>query len=111
MRNGIHHLHQRKRIHHLHQKWPHPDKKIKLLDDLVYVSAIIIPLTVFPQAYLIWTTHNVSGVSLWAWLLPAIFSLPLLMYAIVHKVKQYILMNVLWYIMYVAIITGLLVYK
>jgi hypothetical protein len=64
----INHLHKRKRIHQLHQPYPHPDPKIKFLDDVVMAGAVIMPLLAVPQVYHIWASQNAQGISLLTWL-------------------------------------------
>jgi len=40
----IAHITQRKRIHQKHQPFPHPDPKVRLLDNVVTVVSLILPL-------------------------------------------------------------------
>lgn len=111
MRHGIHHLHKRKRIHKLHQLYPHPDPKIKLLDQIVLVVAFVFPLTTIPQVIKIWNEHAAAGLSLTTWILYTILSVPMLLYGIVHKAKPIIIMNILWLIVYSAVIFGTVIYS
>jgi uncharacterized protein with PQ loop repeat len=110
MRHGLHHLHIRQRIHQRYQKYPHPDPKIRWLDNIVYVVSVILPLTALPQIYQIWSTQDAQGVSLLTWGLFAVFSVPMLLYGIVHKVKPLIIMNILWMLVYAGIISGIILY-
>ena len=85
MKEGPIHIHKRKRIHQKFEKYPHPDPRIRLLDKIVMVVAIVFPFTTLPQIYKIWVFKNVAGVSLTTWSLFFILSIPFLIYGIVHK--------------------------
>jgi uncharacterized protein with PQ loop repeat len=111
MKHGEHHLHQRKRIHVLHQKFPNPDPRIKFLDDLVMVVAVIMPLTSLPQIHTIWVLQNAQGVSLLTWSLFFIMAIPMLIYGVVHREKWLIILNVLWLVMYALVITGTIIFR
>lgn len=110
MKHGEHHLFVRRRIHQQYQKYPHPNPKIKLLDNIVYVVSVVLPLTTIPQIYQIWSTHDAQGISLLTWVLYAIFGIPMLLYGIVHKVKPLIIMNCLWLVVYELVIVGTILY-
>ena len=108
MPHGEHHIHQRKRIHQLHQEYPHPNTKIRLLDNICMITAVIMPLTALPQVYKIWKYQIVAGVSIWMWISYSILIMPMLLYGIVHKVKQLVVLNALWLLMDSFIIIGIL---
>ena len=93
-----------------HQKYPHPDPKIKFLDNLVMCVAVIMPLTAIPQIYKIWFLQNAAGVSLLTWSLFFIMAIPMLIYGLVHREKVLIVLNVLWLIMYGFVIIGTIIY-
>ncbi|MEK6938450.1 MAG: hypothetical protein AABX04_05375 [Nanoarchaeota archaeon] len=111
MRHGeIHHLHLRKRIHVQHQQYPHSKRPYRILDRMILILSVIFPLTTIPQIYNIWIEHDAAGVSLITWSLFLILSIPFLTYAIVHKIKPYIIMNCLWMIVYALVIIGTIIY-
>jgi len=74
------------------------------------VLAIVLPFTALPQVYTIWIEHNAAGVSLITWSLFLILSIPFLIYALVHKIKPYIIMNILWIVVYLLVIIGAFIY-
>ena len=74
-------------------------------------AAVIHPLTALPQVYQIYHTHNVSGISLWTWLGFMALGLIFLAYGILHKIKPFIVTQVLWFIMDLLIVVGTLVYR
>src|ERR1700688_4365969 len=76
--------------HHYHtrvRRQPYPAKSMGLraLDVVVYIAGILGPLATLPQVLQIYTTHNASGISLATWSLYALFDLPWIIYAIVHR--------------------------
>jgi hypothetical protein len=54
MRHGRQHIHLRKRIHQNYKEFPHPDKKIRILDNVCMVFSVIMPATTIPQIYKIY---------------------------------------------------------
>ena len=108
MPHGENHIHQRKRIHQLHQKYPHPNNKVRLLDNICMITAVVMPLTALPQVYKIWKYQIVAGVSIWMWISYNILIIPMLLYGIVHKVKQLVILNGLWILMDSFVIIGIL---
>ena len=102
------HINQRKRIHQKHQPFPHPDPKVRLLDNVVSVVSLVLPLTAIPQLLIIWQTQDASGISILTWSLWLILGFPMLAYAIVHKTKPFIVMYALWIIIEIAVILSAL---
>lgn len=106
-----HHIHKRKRIHSQKQTYPHPDKKIKFLDNLCLVFSVLMPATTIPQIWAIYMYQNVSGISLSMWVLYSIGVIPFLIYGIVHKEKPLIILNILWLIAQITVIVGILLFR
>lgn len=110
MRHGEHHIHQRKRkALNLGEDY-HEEAKFRMLDKIVWGAAIAFPLTSIPQILKIFIEQNAQSISILTWILYVIFTLPLLFYSIVHRVRPLILMNVLWMIVYFAVIYGTVLY-
>lgn len=74
------------------------------------VVAVVAPLLGIPQAVLIFSERDASGVSLFSWVAFAVVAIVFLMYAIAHKIKPLIVTNALWLVVYVSIIPGILIY-
>jgi uncharacterized protein with PQ loop repeat len=113
MKGTLIHLHKRKRAQKKSLKkdaFPSPDSRIRRLDKIVMVVAIVFPFTTLPQLYDIWIRKSAVGLSLITWSLFFIFSIPLLMYGIVHKERQLIIMYSLWIVAHATIIIGILTY-
>lgn len=106
-----HHKHQRKRFHLQKQEYPHPNKKVHLLDKVCLVFSVLMPATTIPQIWRIFEYKEVEGLSLLMWALYTIGVIPFLIYGIVHKEKPLIILNVLWLIAQIIIIVGILIYR
>ena len=66
------------------------------IDKLALVVGIIEPLTTFPQIYLVFTSHDVSQVSLFMWTGYNVSSVILLIYGLKHKLLPVIGAQILW---------------
>ncbi len=81
------------------------------IDRVMLAVSVINPLTALPQIIQIYTTKDVSGISVASWVLFAITSAIFLIYGILHKIKPIIITNLLWLVMDVAIIVGVMMYS
>ena len=109
MQHTLIHQHRRKRALRKLNPYPHPNPKIRLLDNVVNVVSFVFPLAVLPQIYEIWVNKNVEGVSLLMWLLFLVLTLPLFLYAYVHKDRKLTIMYLLFAIAYIVVLLGLVV--
>ena len=105
-----HHKNVRKRIHEKFERYPHPEKRKKIIDTLVYVAGFFGLAMTIPQIMKIWIEKNASGVSAISWGSYFVIGLVMISYAVVHKEKPLIVTYVLWEIFYVFIIAGALIY-
>lgn len=80
------------------------------IDALMSVAAVAHPLMALPQVIMVYTTHEVAGLSLFMWAAWLILGLVFLLYGLAHKLKPYILMQLLWVAIDVLMITGILLY-
>lgn len=101
---------EHKYLHHKHRT---NNKKmlIKSIDSLCMYMAVIMPLTTIPQIVQLYTTKDATGLSLLMWVLYTIGILPFLAYGILHKVKQLIVLEILWLIVQAVIIIGIIMYS
>lgn len=83
----------------------------KLIDNVMLVAATIYPLTVLPQIYSIYTTHDVSGLSLTTWIGFMLFGVIFLLYAISHKLKPNIISQIIWFSVDLIVVIGILLYR
>jgi uncharacterized protein with PQ loop repeat len=86
-------------------------KDTTTIDGLMAIASVIHPLTAIPQVYIIYMSHNVSGVSLWTWFGFMILGFIFLFYSIVHKIKPLILNQILWFIIDCLVVVGVLMYQ
>lgn len=80
--------------HTLHPK--HKAPRTNAIDTLALFVGIIQPLTTLPQVYLIYSSGNVSNVSLFTWASYNVASVILLLYGIRHKLTPIIWAQSLW---------------
>lgn len=85
--------------------------KARVMDDLMYVVALIAPIMTIPQLLQIWTQKSTQGVSITTWGAYALVSGLWLIYGIVHKEKPFILTQFLLLILDSLIVIGVLFYK
>ena len=104
------HLHLRKRESRNLEPYPSRKALVRWLDHLVLCVGIIGPLTTVPQIVKIYTLQNATGVSLFAWLFPAIFDIPWIIYGIVHRERPIAVTYTLWLIGNSVVAIGVLLY-
>lgn len=83
----------------------------RFINRLCSVFAVLMPLTVLPQIYLLYTTQNASGLSLAMWVLYSIGCIPFLIFGYIYKLPQLIVLNSLWLVMQAIMIVGILVFR
>jgi uncharacterized protein with PQ loop repeat len=108
------HINKRKRYHRIHKKlkpYPHPNPWIRYLDYLVLVVGVLGPMSNIPQIMKIYLEQNVAGLSFVTWSLFCVFTVPWLVYGIVHKSKPIIIANSLWFTTQFTIVMGILIYS
>ncbi|MBS3084650.1 hypothetical protein J4411_01935 [Candidatus Pacearchaeota archaeon] len=108
--HGLQHFHIRKRINLKREKFPNPDKKIRVLDKIIYIVSIIGPIMMLPQVLKIFIEKNADGVSMISYASFAFLSIIWLFYGIVHKEKPIIITNLLWIMVHLLVVIGALIY-
>jgi uncharacterized protein with PQ loop repeat len=98
-------------MHRLFKKILSKKTRRTTIDKLMAVTAIIHPLTAIPQVLIIYSTQNVSGVSLTTWLSFMIMGSIFLAYGIIHRLKPFIVTQILWFIVDVLVVLGVLMYR
>lgn len=112
--NHVHHISMRKRRHakkkdDLHP-YPHPEKKMRMLDSLVLVVAIAAPVMFIPQIYEIFMSKNASGVNPYSFAASAVLAIPWTIYGVVHREKVIVVSSVLVIIVDIIISAGAMLY-
>jgi uncharacterized protein with PQ loop repeat len=108
--SGLHHMHRRERNSSKLAPYPHPNKWINYLDNLLLAIAVIAPLMNIPQVLRIFMTREAEGVSIISFACFALFDIPWLIYGIVHKAKPIIVAYSLWFLTNLAVVAGVLIY-
>lgn len=83
---------------------------MRILDFVVYVAGIVGPLATIPQIYKIYSTHDAMGVSLLTWSMYALFDIPWIIYAVVHKERPLIVCYSLWFAANAVVAIGAALY-
>lgn len=83
---------------------------MRVLDIIVYIVGILGPLATIPQVLQIYTTHDATGVSFLSWGTYALFDIPWIIYAIVHREPPLIVCYSLWLIFNSLVAIGVLLY-
>lgn len=86
-------------------------KEKALINRVCTVFAVLMPLTTLPQIMLLYTTQNTGGLSLAMWILYTIGVVPFLMFGVIYKHVQLIILNSLWLIVQLVMIVGILLYR
>lgn len=88
------------------------EKKVApYIDELFYIGAVISPINALPQMYKIFTTKSATGVALETWLLYLLGAVCMCVYAVVHKQRPILFMNVTVLPVYILIIVGIILYS
>lgn len=85
-------------------------QRVSTIDHLMSAAAIVHPLTALPQVYKIYSTQDVAGVSIWTWLGFMALGIIFLAYGIAHRIKPFIITQVLWFTIDLLIVVGVLVF-
>ncbi len=80
------------------------------IDRAMSVVAVVHPLTALPQVIKIYQTHDVTGVSLLTWLGFMGIGVIFLAYGIIHRIKPFIITQVLWFVIDFLVVIGVLLY-
>jgi uncharacterized protein with PQ loop repeat len=73
--------------------------------------AVAQPLTTIPQVIKVYTSHNVSGLSLFTWLGYALIGLVFLAYGLKYKLKPIALTQIIWFTLQMSIVIVILIYR
>lgn len=86
-------------------------EKKKVIDRLIYVVAIVYPLTTIPQIVDIFSNKSSHNVSLLTWILYDLFTLIFLWYAIENKLKPLVIEYCMWIVAQSIVVLGILLYR
>jgi uncharacterized protein with PQ loop repeat len=86
-------------------------KEKQLINRICAVFAVFMPLTTLPQIIQLYTSHDASGLSLLMWVLYTIGVIPFLLFGVIYHHSQLVVLNILWLIVQVTMITGIIIYS
>jgi len=78
---------------------------------LTLIASVVQPLTTIPQVIKVYSSHDVSGLSLFTWLGYALIGLVFLAYGLKYNLKPIIITQIIWFILQMSIVIGILVYS
>jgi uncharacterized protein with PQ loop repeat len=79
-----------------------------MIDQLVYIGAIVEPVMTLPQIYDVWVKSENAG-SLVTWFSYFFFALVWLAYAIKYQIKPLIITEILWVLFQGAVVIGIII--
>lgn len=78
---------------------------------MMMIASIIQPLAAVPQVIKIWTEQSAVGVSLWTWLGFSAVGVVFLFYGIMHRLKPFIINQIIWFVLDALIVLGIVLYS
>ncbi|MBC7512786.1 hypothetical protein H7142_03980 [Candidatus Saccharibacteria bacterium] len=100
-------------IFHKHKIHQHikSKKKMTAIDKLMYFASFAYPFTALPQIIQVYTSKDVTSLSLISFALYVIFGSIFLAYAINKRLQPLVIEGALWLIIYVAMLFGILLFS
>ena len=92
---------------HRHSK----NKKMTSIDKLMYFASFAYPFTAIPQIIQVYTSKDVTSLSLISFALYVLFGSIFLAYAVNKKLKPLIIEGALWLLIYIAMLIGIVVFS
>ncbi|PLS80575.1 hypothetical protein CYG49_04885 [Candidatus Saccharibacteria bacterium] len=86
-------------------------KQLTAIDKSMAVAAVVQPLMTLPQVIQIFTTQNVTGISLLTWVAYLVLGLVFLAYGIAHSIKPLIVTQILWFTVDLLVVVGIIIYR
>ena len=86
-------------------------KDKRFIDKAAYVVGILMPLSTLPQVIQVFTSRDVTGLSMLTWVMYLVLTSLFLIYALVDKIKPLIFTQATWVIIDAMMIAGILVYS
>ena len=81
------------------------------IDKLMYFASFAYPFTAVPQIVQVYTSKDVTSLSLISFALYVLFGSIFLAYAANKKLKPLIIEGALWLLIYVAMLTGIILFS
>lgn len=105
-------LHSSVMIFHRQKLHHHKNKtNMSSIDKLMYFASFAYPFTAVPQIVQVYTSKDVTSLSLISFALYVLFGSIFLAYAANKKLKPLIIEGALWLLIYVAMLTGIILFS
>lgn len=85
-------------------------RNVAVVDRLMMCASVLHPLSAAPQVYEIYASQNASGVSLLTWMGFLLIGCVFLSYGLSHRLKPYIINQLVWFVLDVLVIIGIFLY-
>lgn len=95
---------------HVKKKKSRKKQELDTVDKLMYVVSFAYPLTVAPQIYKVYTTHDVESLAIASWILYVLFQAICVAYAIKRRLLPLIIEGCLWLVYYGLMVVAIIVY-
>ena len=95
---------------HIQKKKTPKRQELDTVDKLMYVVSFAYPLTVAPQIYKVYTTHDVESLAIASWILYVVFQAVCVAYAIKRHLLPLIIEGSLWLVYYGLMVVAIIVY-
>ena len=82
----------------------------RVLDGAVYAAGVVGPIWTLPQIFLIYSSHDASGISIVTWLGWALLDIPWILYGLVHHERPIAVTYTLWMLANLAVAFGAVLY-
>lgn len=77
----------------------------------MYVVSFLYPLTVAPQVYKVYSSHDVQSLALASWILYVLFQLICVAYAVQRRLLPLIIEGVFWLFYYLSMVIAIIAYS
>lgn len=96
---------------HIQKKRAPKKQDLQTVDKLMYVVSFVYPLTVAPQIYKVYATHDVQSLALLSWLLYVLFQAICIAYAVKRRLLPLIIEGSLWLVYYGLMVVAIIAYR
>ncbi len=88
--------------------YPSNDRRVRILDKVIYVVGVLGPIMTIPQVWQIWMLGKYDGVSITTWSAYLLFSLAWTLYGYVHKELAIVVSSALSLAVQLLVVMGIL---
>ncbi len=108
---GLRHYARREKVRRGERPPAHTPLYALALDVLIYPIAIAAPLALVPQVWHLYSTHDVSGLSLPTWAILAVLNVTWILYGKAHRERPVVITNVALCLLNSAVAVGIVLYQ